>query len=577
MPASLETPALLSERPLQSKLISELRSIATAMGLDPKLNKAPLLTAIQKHMKAHPEIADDPRFLPLFAHRSRPTSGGKNSAGKTAEEAVEASKPPKATTGANKTLLELGLKSDPPAQFGKLFSGGQKPDKTVDPRTDSDTSDTESPLAPSARATPEPEFKGEKVQSKQEMSVQVNFFDELDHAAAPRQVLLDAFPVIISTSDDGKRKYSTLLSELIPAAIKNDSPIKGMSLMEARILFTNTSFPECGGRVYRPNIRSDPAHHHLGKMEALLAGEASALKPRQMDEYTLRPSNDGIFECDIFLDHSAQAVGGFTDSAVRPEVDFQTHGTTPGAGRLKFAGKGSDIPVYIAADRAKHDAMHKNAAPGVRDGFAEYLHSVIKAAVPDIPDFGDEWIRSMFAGQMLDRYLNQEAVFTFLSKWSGAMAGYMTPKDHGEYSGQKFRKDFVYDVINVKSSTVNDTDTWFSPELLENAPKAKAWVESKGKINDSRFRKMRSARFKEYLLGGDRNSRKSNKTAGSSRSRVRRRSSSASAGPSRKHHRSATVSSSEEQYEHSKKSGKGKGSRKGKGKALATSEDMDDE
>ncbi|KAJ7688175.1 hypothetical protein B0H17DRAFT_1203179 [Mycena rosella] len=217
MPDSLETPALFSERPLQSKLISELRSIATAMGLDPKFNKAPLLTAIQKHMKAHPEIVDDPRFLPLFAHRSRPTSGGKNSAGKTAEEAVEASKPSKATTGANKTLLELGLKSDPPAQFGKLFSGGQKPEKTVDPQTDSDTSDTESPLAPSARVTPEPEFKGEKVQSKQEMSgvMQVNFFDELDHVAAPRQVLLDAFPVIVSTSDDGKRKYSMLLSELI--------------------------------------------------------------------------------------------------------------------------------------------------------------------------------------------------------------------------------------------------------------------------------------------------------------------------------------------------------------------------
>jgi hypothetical protein len=57
--------------------------------------------------------------------------------------------------------------------------------------------------------------------------IHVNFYDELDHKKTLRQVIVDNFPVQLSTTVNGSKKYSALLSKLIPAVIKNDSPIKG--------------------------------------------------------------------------------------------------------------------------------------------------------------------------------------------------------------------------------------------------------------------------------------------------------------------------------------------------------------
>jgi hypothetical protein len=95
------TPALqLSDRPLDKKLVAELKSIASAMGLEPgDLKKLKILALIRAHIKSVPEIADDPHFLPLFSHRTAPGVGGKTSAGKAADEAVESAKPKQVATG----------------------------------------------------------------------------------------------------------------------------------------------------------------------------------------------------------------------------------------------------------------------------------------------------------------------------------------------------------------------------------------------------------------------------------------------------------------------------------------------
>jgi hypothetical protein len=67
--------------------------------------------------------------------------------------------------------------------------------------------------------------------------------------------------------------------------------------------------------LYRPNIRADPQHHHLGKVDALLDGSASASKVNAMNEYTLRTSDEGTFECNIFWDQmTGGAIAGQTDS-----------------------------------------------------------------------------------------------------------------------------------------------------------------------------------------------------------------------------------------------------------------------
>jgi hypothetical protein len=100
MSAPNDTVLQLSDRRLEQKLHAELKDIAGAMGLDNTLNKGPLLRSIQKEMKEKPQLADDPRFTPLFSHRANPkASSEKTSAVKEAEDASEGAKPPKAATG----------------------------------------------------------------------------------------------------------------------------------------------------------------------------------------------------------------------------------------------------------------------------------------------------------------------------------------------------------------------------------------------------------------------------------------------------------------------------------------------
>ncbi|KAJ7451203.1 hypothetical protein B0H11DRAFT_2246410 [Mycena galericulata] len=433
----MSSPMELSDRPLHTKKIAELKSIAVAMGLDADLKKEPLLHSIQRHIKNTPAIADDHRFLPLFAHRTVPKAVGKNSAGKTSEDAVESSKALVAT-GANKTLLAEKIQSTHLLNDSETSSEDEGPPATTSP-------------------SPEPENEAETV-AKQEISViQVNFFDEKDHTAAPRQVFIDDVPVVVSCAPDGTQKFTALLSELIPAAIKNDSPIKAGDGSLICDVFWDQTAPVGSVAVDGKQVGSEGPQAEYREIAA-----DTNLKLEQPEHLTAADS--------------ARSEG-------------------PGAERLQFTGSGTDIPVEIAADRAKNNPMHKNAAPELQDNFRCFLHK-----------------------EMLDRFLKQKKAFAFLAGWSRTQGGYVVPKDFGEYSGIKFTKDIAYKALNIKSSNTTEITQWFSSTTLSNAPKAKAWVDSEGKTNDDKFRDMKTVRFKEYIS-------KNRKPAESSR-RVRRRSSS---------------------------------------------------
>lgn len=99
MSASEEAAIQYSDRRLNQKNRPELKQIAGAMGLDNTLKKTPLLRSIQQHMEKTLQLADDLRFMPLFAHRADPKAAGKTSASKAAEDASKGAKPPKAMTG----------------------------------------------------------------------------------------------------------------------------------------------------------------------------------------------------------------------------------------------------------------------------------------------------------------------------------------------------------------------------------------------------------------------------------------------------------------------------------------------
>ncbi|KAJ7114807.1 hypothetical protein C8R44DRAFT_984203 [Mycena epipterygia] len=520
----MSTPApniVYSKRPLRKKLRKELQAIATAMGLDADPMVPVLIKSIEQYMPSNPQIADDPRrFLPLFAHRTEPNATGKNSGDKAAEEASEASVPLQEVTGANKTLLARNVKTDPPGQFSPLVLSGEDAMKSnVDDVKSCSESTTSDEGSRDDSLTPEPEEKLKKAQSKKDVPVnvpgleivQVNFFDELDHSAAPRQVwvLSKEVPIMALAGEDGSTQYTTSLSKLLPVALQNDSPIKGNR----------------GGRIYRPNIRGDPAHHHIGKIDAILAGDCRALKIGEVDTYTLRTSPGGSMYCDVFWDRSSQAVAGVTGTneamvlangvdGVNPALAFPR----PTEHRLKFNGAGSDVPLAIVTDRALPNPTGPLAADGVHDAFIHFLRTLITSKIADMPDLKE--------------------VLEIFTPWSRPIGGYIVPTAYDDYRGTNFTKDELLAAMNIKSSSASKDAALFVPDALKHAPKAKEWYKSGGKTNDDLFAKMTTAKFKKYLE----KRRRRNSSTDNNRIRVRRRSPSPGEGSSRKHRKVSSIS-----------------------------------
>ncbi|KAJ7816732.1 hypothetical protein B0H14DRAFT_3877725 [Mycena olivaceomarginata] len=107
----------------------------------PKPTVVLLRKEIQTHMHAHPELADDPQFLPLFAHRTAPDVAGKNSGDKANEEASQVPITSGAVTGVNRTLIQRGVKTDPPGQFARLSLNEESgPALSFTPRDNGDES-----------------------------------------------------------------------------------------------------------------------------------------------------------------------------------------------------------------------------------------------------------------------------------------------------------------------------------------------------------------------------------------------------------------------------------------------------
>lgn len=122
---------------------SELQDIASALSLQDTGTVKDLVSSIQQHLTAHPELSDQPRFQGLFSYRpdSIPAKNKlKSSAVKAAEDASEEAKIGKVPTGylriylvcvyaltipilfsAHKTLLDMEVTVDPPAQFTPLL------------------------------------------------------------------------------------------------------------------------------------------------------------------------------------------------------------------------------------------------------------------------------------------------------------------------------------------------------------------------------------------------------------------------------------------------------------------------
>lgn len=100
----------------------------------------------------------------------------------------------------------------------------------------------------------------------------------------------------------------------------------------------------------------------------------------------------------------------------------------PADERPKLTGAGTDIPLAIATDHAMHNPTGRLAAPGVRDAFLQFLHSVVTDEIDDVPEFGTAWPRAKYAGMLLERHLLQEKVLDLFTAWSRPIGGYVVPR-----------------------------------------------------------------------------------------------------------------------------------------------------
>ncbi|KAK7005427.1 hypothetical protein R3P38DRAFT_3215059 [Favolaschia claudopus] len=110
--------------PLNQKRKAELQAFASAMGLNSNATVPVLRSDIQKHLHDHPELADDPKYSSLLTSRS---GGVKTSAHKAAEEGLGGPITPEVVTGANCTLIDKKVKTDPPGQLAKLSLSDRTP------------------------------------------------------------------------------------------------------------------------------------------------------------------------------------------------------------------------------------------------------------------------------------------------------------------------------------------------------------------------------------------------------------------------------------------------------------------
>ncbi|KAJ7833028.1 hypothetical protein B0H14DRAFT_3871760 [Mycena olivaceomarginata] len=215
--------------PFHKKLKVELQAIPDAMYLSlPKPTVVLLRKEIQTHMHAHPELANNPQFLPLFAHRTAPNVAGKNTSDKVNEEASQVPITSGTITGANCTLIQREVKTDPLGQFARLSLNEESgASLSFTPQDNGDESSDSQSLSDSGTGNESPSLEIEKksLANKQPSAkqvhaplpdiVHVNFFDVKDPPAEPRQVpvLSNEIPISTITTADGGIVCKTLLEK----------------------------------------------------------------------------------------------------------------------------------------------------------------------------------------------------------------------------------------------------------------------------------------------------------------------------------------------------------------------------
>ncbi|KAJ7439303.1 hypothetical protein B0H11DRAFT_1934636 [Mycena galericulata] len=306
-----------------------------------------------------PSWEEDPRFAPLY--RFKPTAAGKkskatgkNSHSKAVEDLAEQGKPAKALTGSNLKLHDHKVTVDPPASFGRLsmkmnaeHSDKGKTDDPMSPLTsETSTSPVPSDQEDENEGSDGDEDKGDKFDGAGKVvktQVVVNFRHPWDQHPSRAVVVPDASVRMFKTPG-GTPAQEVLLSQLVPAALQMNSPMKG----------------ERGGRLARPGFIPGHDTYPIGSVAQHLDGPPpQPLNLYRANALTLTDVGGGLFGCDLFYEPGVTNVATLTSNTVPPANLAAATGeaaapTDPAltATPTSLTGAGTDLPLEIAQARA---------------------------------------------------------------------------------------------------------------------------------------------------------------------------------------------------------------------------------
>ncbi|KAJ7584115.1 hypothetical protein C8J56DRAFT_1054644 [Mycena floridula] len=493
---------------------AELIIIANALNIsNTSGNKPELKKRIDAYVAANSiTIAADPYLSTLLMQRSSEHPGTRmkpvtQSIDKARKDHAEAEKEPIPASGANKTLLDQGAKTDPPPQTRPL--GANHPSKNLfggnSPLSNDASSDEEEMELEKKTPPPStPVFPKSPSKGSDEMTVVcVQIFDKAKARSAPALdelwVPIKAEDIEENPGDEGESIFHTKLSGLIPSMLK-----QGGTPMKVR-----------GGRLSREGVMDRATLMDLGPVASIESSRT--LKLQIMDNHPLTRISTGpdseIFGLELFWEGSSTGPKDISniepdnekpdDKDPSDEIEVTDIAATPTAG-----GSKDKAPLIKAAERAiaKRDTKAANttsiAVSSADHPFCEYLRKILGVEDRVFP-------RAETVAQNLTRYrvyIDSVKKLDDLKWGSQPNGGFLVPKDAqtedgkpNPWAGTKFTKAIMGTALRITTSTYDLDKNLFGPKIIRHAPDAKAWVAQPTSHHRLTFQDMDKKKWLKYL------------------------------------------------------------------------------
>ncbi|KAJ7603019.1 hypothetical protein DFH06DRAFT_1350677 [Mycena polygramma] len=407
----------------------KLQDICLALGFSQteiKKNKDVLTGYITAALDKDASLAKDHRFVGLILDPKPAKPAKRSSATKTADDAAaNASKAADALTGANLTLHTKKITTDPAPKFAALgLKSGNKPPKKGPQGKPKD--DGSSSLSSVSSAYPASDKEDEKAKSDvgEEEDAMDNIPPPPPHTPSPRpvpgggggpktplvlvsfkhptqlnmpgeQVYVHNAKVITSTSPGGSNKHEVELTDLIPKALANTSPIKA----------------DRAGRISRPGIFKTEDIMGVGNVQQHLDGTSvpANLLYGRANRMELTDHGDA-FRINLYYQPSMMA-------------------PVPSAPNHNLTGANTDKPLEIARARGAQGSNSGSKKPKEAqvllntDSFNKFL-----------TEFADYTVKARatnnFGGQCLDAFLDYKPYQDKFGVFSKPGGGYYIAPDY---------------------------------------------------------------------------------------------------------------------------------------------------